>query len=270
MMIEEAKIARFKDVLSYGFQIDADVLPDSIIRSRIRRIIQSYNLKDINDLIHCLEYHNSFSENIVAAFTETDRDFFRDPIFLRQFRKRLWPILKNADTINIWIPEVGNGTELITLSIILIESGVYDKTRILATDHNLIILNKAKKGVFQLGKLKKNVLNYDDSGGKESFTDYFEIDGNLIVKDSVYRNVDFVCSSILETAVDKSFDLIFCRNVLLYYDNNLKRNVIEKFFSSMSRKGFLILGEKERDIELIVDNRFRNHSGKERVYQKIK
>jgi chemotaxis protein methyltransferase CheR len=132
------------------------------------------------------------------------------------------------------------------MSIILQEEGLYDRTTIYATDFNQQVLNYAKQGIFSNKMMKEYTTNYQMSGGKESFSDYYTSDdNNVIMNQSLKKNIVWANHNLVTDFVFAEVHLILCRNVLIYFDRNLQNKVQKLFYNSLIDGGILCLGSKE-------------------------
>ena len=138
------------------------------------------------------------------------------------------------------------------MAILLHEEGIYDKTRIYATDINKSILEKAKQGTFPLEGMKLYTKNYIEAGGKQAFSEYYQaIDDKVCFHPFLQKNMVFAQHNVVSDHSFNEFDMIICRNVLIYFNKNLQNNVHQLIYESLSTPGFLGLG-KERGLNLHV------------------
>jgi chemotaxis protein methyltransferase CheR len=171
---------------------------------------------------------------------------FRDPGFYKSLRENVIPLLKTYSFIKIWHAGCATGEEAYSMAIIMQEEGLYDRTTIYATDFNQHALNRAKEGIFSNKMIKEYTANYQLSGGKESFSGYYTSDNeNVIMNQSLKRNIVWANHNLVTDSVFAEVHLILCRNVLIYFDNNLQNKVQKLFYNSLVNGGILCLGSKE-------------------------
>src|ERR671935_839798 len=171
---------------------------------------------------------------------------FRDPSFYVAFRERVAPLLRTYPFTRIWVAGCSTGEEVHSLAILLKEEELYDRTRIYATDINETVLERARGGVFPLEKMKEYTQNYIKAGGKRAFSEYYvaAYDGAQFAR-SLVDNVVFAQHNLVSDSSFNEFNLILCRNVMIYFDKRLQDRVHRLFHESLARFGVLALGHKE-------------------------
>jgi chemotaxis protein methyltransferase CheR len=126
------------------------------------------------------------------------------------------------------------------------EAGMLEKTQIYATDINPYVVEEAKNGMYPLGTLDKDIANYRNALGENSFVQYFDINRSYIkVKDELKKNILFFQHSLLSKGTLNEFNLIMCRNVFIYFNDSLQEKVLKSFYNSLDNNGFLVLGKSE-------------------------
>jgi chemotaxis protein methyltransferase CheR len=195
---------------------------------------------------------------------------FRDPIFYVTFRTKVIPILKTYPFIRIWHAGCSTGQEVYSMAILLQEEGIYERSRLYATDLNEYALKEAKDGVFPLAGMQENSRNYMESGGKKEFSDYYTARYDLARFDpSLTRNVVFAQHNLVTDGGFNEFNVIFCRNVLIYFNRALQNRVHEVFYESLCYLGFLCLGSRETVDFTPHELDYRQVELVEKIYQKI-
>lgn len=240
----------------------------SLLR-RVRTFRESKNLDTISDLIPRVIHDRDFFLEMVHKFSITVTEMFRDPTFYRNLVLKVFPFLETYPYIRIWHAGCATGEEVYSTAILLKEAGIYNKTTIFATDFNDSALEIAKKGIYPIQNMKQCTQAYQASGGSESFSTYYTsgYDSITIAKD-LRRNITFANHNL---ALDGSFGemhLIFCRNVLIYFNRELQDRVLELFTDSLIPRGFLCLGNKESMNFSSVSERFEEIERKERIFRK--
>ncbi|MCK4661832.1 MAG: hypothetical protein KAT68_03120 [Bacteroidales bacterium] len=267
-MLSNEDVSRFiktiKLVSTYNF---ADYSEKSFKR-RIDKLLID-NKVDVNTLTLKVQKDKEFLEKIIRDITVNTTELFRDPELWITLKYRILPKLKNNKSIFIWHAGCSSGQEIYSMLILLNELEMLEKARVFATDLNTEMLETSKKGTyryrFNLGYLdnfdkviKENPYNYDDVKDVP-YDKYFEIDKakdtlimNKFLRDKpVYRKHDLVND---KNIFYSKFDLIFCRNVIIYFNNKLQNHVIELFSNNLYRDGYLILGAHESILGPIANN----------------
>lgn len=210
-------------------------------------------------------YFKRFLEQITINVTE----MFRDPEFYKTLRKEVLPKLGTYPFIRIWVAGCSTGEEAYSISILLKELNFLKKSLIYATDINGNVLDKAAQAMIPLSKMKQYSENYIASGGSENFSDYYAANYSLArLNDDVKAKIVFSTHNLVSENSFNEFQLILCRNVIIYFDRQLQTKVFELFDNSLEKFGYLALGSKETlDFSTISKKYKRLHSAK--IWQKI-
>ena len=188
------------------------------------------------------EYLKRFVEEITVNVTE----MFRDPSFFKALRDDILPQLGTYPLIRIWVAGCSTGEEAYSIAILLKEAGLYQKSLIYGTDINPSVLEKARAGVFPLQQMKVYTENYILSGGKKEFSDYYTANYDSVKFDSCLKEKLILSThNLVSDSSFNSFQLIICRNVLIYFDKGLQERVFHLFDESLENLGYLALGSKE-------------------------
>lgn len=213
-------------------------------------------------------YINQFLDELTVNVTE----MFRDPSFWRVMRQEIIPgILLNHKQFKIWHAGCSSGEEVLSMTILLKEMGILDDVTIIATDLDPSILDKAKMATYPSKNMELNEKNYIRFEGKGALKDYFtQENGKAVFQRELYKNVTFRKQDLVVGDVFNKFDLILCRNVMIYFNQTLQNEVLKKFHESLFKYGYLAIGSKESLIWCEVANRFLVANNEEKVYKKIK
>jgi len=266
---ESIEIQLFLEALYLKYGYDFRNYSKASIKRRIEQRLGRSNLPNISTMQHKILYDKKFFETMFLDLSINVTEMFRDPLFYKALRKTVLPILKTYPYIKIWHAGCSTGEEVYSMAILLKEEGLLDKALLYATDVNEKVLKKAKEGIYPLDKIKDFTTNYQMSGGKTSFSDYYVAKYDAAIMDkSLKENVVFSQHNLVTDGVFGEMHLIICRNVLIYFNRELQNSVISLFNESLIRKGLLCLGSKE-------SLRFSNHVdhfselvGNQKIYQK--
>lgn len=210
-------------------------------------------------------YFKRFMEEITINVTE----MFRDPEFYQDLRHEILPRLGTYPFIRIWIAGCSTGEEAYSIVILLKELNLLHKSLIYATDINSAVLETAAQAMMPLNKLKLYTENYIEAGGTENFSDYYSANYSLgKLKDELKQKIIFSTHNLVSDNSFNEFQLILCRNVIIYFDRQLQAKVFELFDGSLEKLGYLALGAKETlDFSTISRNYQRVGLGK--IWRKI-
>lgn len=217
----------------------------SLIR-RVLRFMDSARIKNAYDLKFHLVNDKNFFAFFLQTITVNVTEMFRDPLFYKAMREKVLPKLATYPIIKIWHAGCSSGEEVFSMSILLHEAGLLRRTRIYATDINPANIEKARTGIIPLQYMKDYTANYLQSGGKEDFSQYYTARyENALVRKDLRSNIVFSQHNLVTDKVFNEFQLICCRNVLIYFNKTLQNHVYHLFYDSLSPMGYLAIGTKE-------------------------
>jgi chemotaxis protein methyltransferase CheR len=245
---------------------------DYALGSLNRRIIRFF---EINRIAGLTEFHQrirtdkEFGDFFINEVTVNVTEMFRDPGFWIFLRDQVMPVLNERPVIKIWHAACSTGEEVYSMGILLKEAGMDKKARIVATDLNENALEHAKKGTYKIKNQVLNQKNYEAFSGKKELSSYFKSDGNSVVFDSeLIRNVQFLKHDLTSEQQLSTFDLIICRNVLIYFNFNLQVRVLQLFYNSLKPRSYLGIGSKESIYRTNTEKLLRTESYEEKIFRK--
>ncbi|MFA8341516.1 MAG: protein-glutamate O-methyltransferase CheR [Rhodothermaceae bacterium] len=268
--IEQLEYDLLLDTLSKRYGYDFSNYAKSSLKRQIKLFLEETGIPKISAIIPEIVYDESFAKLLVQNFSIPVTEMFRDPEIYLIFRNHIIPRLKKLPFIKIWHAGCATGEEVYSLAIILQEEGIYDKCQIYATDVNEEVLNKANEGIYEISTIKRSTANYNNSGGKYSFSKYYHSSYNsAIIDSSLKKNLTFARHNLVTDATFGEMNLILCRNVMIYFDKLLQDRVYGLFDDSLAYGGFLCLGSKENiQFSPLVDN-YDEVIINSRIYEKI-
>jgi chemotaxis protein methyltransferase CheR len=196
---------------------------------------------------------------------------FRDPEVYAAIRTRVAPILRTYPFLRVWHAGCSSGEEVYSLAIVLAEEGLYDRALLYATDISDSLIQRAKRGVFPIESMRKNTRNYHQAGGRADFSDYWVADQHhAVMRDSLRKNLVFSRHSLVTDGSFNEFHVIFCRNVIIYFDQELRRRVHQLLYDSLGKFGLIVLGLKETMDFTPQASAYEAVDGNMRIYRRIK
>lgn len=253
----------------YGFDFRNYSLP--YIRRRIIYRLQAENLRTISGLQEKVLHDRQAMLTLFQDFSINVTEMFRDPEFFLALRQKVIPLLRERPQIRIWQAGCSTGEESYSLAILLHEEELLHKTRIYATDFNEFYLEKAKEGTFSIQRMQRYTRNYLNAGGEKAFSEYYSVNGEKVQFDrALTQNIVFAQHNLVTDTSFNEFDLIICRNVMIYFDKLLQSRVHDLLYGSLRYSGFLGLGNKEG---LSFTSRamcYKPVDPQEKIYQKIR
>jgi chemotaxis protein methyltransferase CheR len=227
-----------------------------LFESRLSPIVKQHGLSSINELCGLLraKRNTSLDHQVVEAMTTNETYFFRDPGQYEAIRTILMPRWKEErrDTrkLRFWSAASSTGQEAYTLALLLLENGFADwNVEILGTDFSEKVVERARAGVYQQIEMNRGM-------PASLLVKYFRRSGlEWQIQEQVRKMVRFQPIDLRKSMRTLGpFDLVFCRNVMIYFDNETKRNIIREIHSTMFRGAWLLLGGAETAVG--IEERF--------------
>lgn len=228
----------------YGYDFRNYTMP--YIQRRIKHRLQAENLPNVSSLQEKILHDPFVMKRLFEDFTVNVTEMFRDPDFFLSLRLNVVPALRSLNQIRIWQAGCSTGEESYSLAILLREEGLSDRIQIYATDLDEAALEQAQKGAFSIASMQKYTRNYLEAGGKKAFSEYYSVVGELAIFDpSLGHSIIFAQHDLVNDQSFNEFDLILCRNVMIYFNKQLQIHVHKLLYESLKTSGFLGLGSKE-------------------------
>ena len=253
----------------YGFDFRAYAYAS--IRRRLWKRIEEEGLSSISALQEQVLHRPEMMERLLLDLSINVTAMFRDPDFYVTFREHVVPLLRTYPFIRIWHAGCSTGEEVYSMAILLREEGLYDRSRIYATDINEVVLQRAKAGIFPLERMQEYTDNYIRAGGKKSFSEYYTAKyGGALFDQSLTKNVVFSQHNLVTDRSFSEFNVILCRNVLIYFDKTLQSKVHGLFYDSLAMFGVLVLGSKETLRFMAHEECYQQLAAPEKIFRKVR
>jgi chemotaxis protein methyltransferase CheR len=253
----------------YGFDFRA-YAPTSLKR-RVWRRVRQEGLETIAGLLERVLHEPASMERLLLDLSINVTAMFRDPSFYLALRQKVVPLLRTYPFTRIWVAGCSTGEEVYSLAILLAEEEMLDRSRIYATDINQVVLDRARAGVFPLDKMREYTANYIRAGGRRAFSEYYlaRYEGALFDR-TLTENVVWAQHNLVQDRTFQEFNVILCRNVMIYFDRPLQNHVHRLFYESLDRFGILCLGHKESIRFTELEHCYEELDGHEKLYRRLK
>lgn len=249
----------------YGYDLRGYSPPS--MRRRLLGALAKTGLDHFGELQHRVLVDPQLFATVLDGLTVQVSEMFRDPSFYRAFRTQVIPFLRTYPLLNVWHSGCAAGEEAFSSAIVLTEEGLYDRVQIYATDLSDRALEQAKQGVYPADNLAQCSANYEAAGGTAHFHDYYRAAyDHFAMRESLRRRILFFQHNLVSDHAFGEMHVIFCRNVLIYFDSALRDRVLKKFVASLCPGGFLCLGSSERLAPPYLDA-FSAVDERERIYR---
>ncbi|NLK97577.1 protein-glutamate O-methyltransferase CheR [Defluviitalea saccharophila] len=222
--------------------IDLNSYKERQMKRRIDALIKKNNYDAYESYVMALKTNKELYNEFINYLTINVSEFFRNPPQWEVLEKEVIPyLLKKSSSLKIWSAACSTGDEPYSLAMLLTKFFPLSKIKILATDIDRQVLEKARMGLYN----KKSV----EGVPKEFLTKYFVQTGESYkISDEIKRCIDFRQHNLLKDAYPEQCDLIICRNVLIYFTEEAKDEIYKKFNKTLKTGGVLFVGSTEQII----------------------
>ena len=253
--LEDLELELLLEAIASHYGYDFRGYARASIKRRMWRRMLEEQLATLSGLQERVLHDPACMDRLLLDLSINVTSMFRDPSFWAALRDKIVPLLRTYPFVRIWNPGCSSGEETYSLAILLREEGLEDRARIYATDINAVVLDHARNGVFPLDRMQEFTSNYLAYGGRSSFSDYYKVYGDRArFEPSLVEHSVFAQHNLVSDDSFNEFNLIVCRNVMIYFDRKLQDRVHDLFYRSLARSGVLALGHKE-------SIRFTTHAG---------
>jgi chemotaxis protein methyltransferase CheR len=240
------------------------------IRRRVHVCMLDEGLTSVAELLERLGECDGLANRLLKTLTLPVTAMFRDPQFYLEFRELVVPLLRTHPYLRLWIAGCSTGQEVFSLAVLLHEEGLYERSRIYATDVQPGSLEQAQQAIFPVGAMQDYTRNYQAAGGRAAFSDYYTADSEFaILRPHLKQNIVFGMHNLVTDRSFNEFQVIFCRNVMIYFNAQLQERVHGLLYESLAMFGYLGLGRGESIRFSPLEGRYESVSARQRIYRKI-
>lgn len=267
--VERLEVELLLDALARHAGFDFRGYAPASLARRIQHAMRTEGVTSVSQLQHHVLRDPDALARVVRTLTVHVTSMFRDGEFYRDLRARVIPHLRTYPFVRIWHAGCSTGEEAYSLAILLTEEGIYERTRIYATDISEDVLARARRGIYPLDAIRRYTEAYLRAGGRREFSSYYVADqGDAILTAPLRRNILFSQHDLAADGSFNEFHLILCRNVMIYFGDELRARALALLDASLVRRGFLGLGRKERLDYTTLTDRYQALPGDTRLYRR--
>jgi len=252
----------------YGY--DFNDYSRASLKRRINRLYLLDKFPSFAEFRYKIKSDEQYLQRVVEELTVNVTEMFRDPSFYKTLREEVLPVLATHPFIRVWHAGASTGEEVYSMAIMLFEANLLHKSLLYCTDINPSVLEKAKHGFFPMDQMKQYSENYIQSGGQRDFSSYYTAKYDRArFNESLGEKMIFATHNLVSDRSFNEFQLIMCRNVLIYFDKLLQEKVFKLFNSSLELFGFVALGSKETLRYSSVAKNYKIVNANEKIWRKI-
>lgn len=267
--ISDSNLDRVTNTIAARYGYDFSQYAQASFRRRILRILSRDRIS-IEDFIDRLDNDPGYFRLVLDEISVTVTEMLRDPTFYRVLKKEVLPVLATYPLIRIWHAGCATGEEMYSMAILLYEAGILHKSLLYGTDINQDALHKARKGIFPLHQMQQYSRNYIAAGGVKDFSSYYTANYEAAqFSDFLSSRMVFSTHNLASDYSFNSFQLILCRNVMIYFNKELQNKVLQLFDASLEPYGFLALGSKETIRFSPIAQKFKQVVPNEKLWRRL-
>jgi chemotaxis protein methyltransferase CheR len=243
---------------------------ESLVKNRIFKLLRQTGHKDYDQLIEQLKNPSpALLNDFICCLTTNKTHFFREDAHFNWFKQFLSTHFKTNSELRVWCAAASTGQEPYTISILLNEhltDAETKKTKFLATDIDLKVLDKGSKGIYRENEMDGCPMDLR----KKYFSKVTAPEVAYKANDKLVKTIRFAQFNLIQDnyPFQHKFHVIFCRNVLIYFDPPTTKKVVENLVSQLAPGGYLILGHSEAgsgkvaQVKQVAQAIFQKHEGK--------
>lgn len=221
------------------FNIDLSAYKSNQLHRRILSLMNRVGVKSVDDYVELLRKDNNQKQKFLDFITINVTEFFRNPEIFNDLKEKIeTDLIKREKNLKIWSAACSIGAEPYSIAMILDNLMIRGNHRILATDLDSNILERAKKGEYVSSEIK----NVKEEYLKKYFT---KIDDKYTISSKIKNMVTFKKHDLILDSYEKNFDLVVCRNVVIYFNQDVKNAIYKKISASLKKGGLLFVGATE-------------------------
>jgi chemotaxis protein methyltransferase CheR len=268
--ITDEEIASLAQSILTRYGIDFTCYEPKSLRRRILHVMNIFEMESIHHLwirfLRDQQFIYAFMDEVSVGMTS----MFRDPILWRKLKDMLPTTCDEKKKLTIWHAGCSTGEEVYSMGILLKETSLQHKCSALATDMNQGALATARTGTYHKFRMIENAANYKEYSGSDDFAQYYMEKGKeAMMQPELINHVSFSYHHLISDAVQDIYDIIFCRNVMIYFDARAKAALLEKLYNALSPGGYLIIGFYDTILSLINHRKLVLTDEEAKIFRKI-
>jgi chemotaxis protein methyltransferase CheR len=253
--------------LRYGYDFRGYAMPT--VARRLTQFTADNGLGSFSEVTRMALRDLSFFHRLLACFSVSVTSLFRDPVFYRALQEKVIPSLRSWPHIKAWHAGCATGEEVYSHAILLKEAGLLERSTLYATDISQAALDTGKAGIYSLPVIRKGIENYRTTGAANELSEHYHARYEAaIMHPDLRRRVMFAKHNLAMDASFGEMQIIVCRNVLIYFNEDLQNQVLTLFLESLEYGGYLCLGDKESLTFSAVAEHFETVDEAARIYKK--
>jgi len=241
--ISEEELTSLTNAINQRYGIDFTNYEKKSLKRGFARLVSKHKCSSILELWSKIMGNREFFLGTIDDLLVNLTELFRNPEIWVKIKNEILPNYRGKSRIRIWHAGCSTGEEIYTMAIVLKEAGMLEKANISATDLSNQALAQAKRGVYEKLLWKKYLASYLKYFNRGQLENYFEVnEDEVIIKEELKQNINFIKQNLVLDPAIPNCDIIFCRNVMIYFDETLKMKLLNKFYDALTDDGYFIIG----------------------------
>lgn len=269
-MVKEEELDMLIKELAENYGYDFSNYARASLKRRVNRLLVIDRFPSFAELFYKVRTDAAYLTHVVQELTVNVTEMFRDPGVFKTLREEVLPLLATHPVIRVWHAGCSTGEEVYSMAIMLEEANILHKALLYATDINPAVIENIRKGIFPMAQMKQYSENYIAAGGKKDFSDYYTAKYEWAkFHDRLKSKMIVATHNLVSDRSFNEFQIIFCRNVLIYFDKELQDKVLTLFDDSLEKLGYLILGSKENIRFSSIAKKYVQLENGEKIWRKM-
>ncbi len=241
--ISDEELSALTNAIKIRYGFDFTNYEKKSLKRGFSRLIAKYELENLLGLWSKVLKDRQFILGCIDDLTVNLTELFRNPEIWIKLRDNILPQYLSNPQLSVWHAGCSTGEEIYTMAFILDELGFLKKTKSLGTDLSLTALNKAREGIYPQIIFNRYLSSFRKFFKEKDTTRFFDLTDDFAeVKMDFKKHIVFERHNLVQDPMNKKFDIILCRNVMIYFDDVLKIKVLKLFHSCLKDDGYFIIG----------------------------
>lgn len=268
-MIKDEELDMLLATLFHLYGYDFSNYAKASLKRRVNRLLTIDRFPSFAELFYRVKNDPEYLTHLVQEITVNVTEMFRDPLMFKLIREKVLPVLATHPIIRVWHAGCASGEEVYSMAILLKEANLLHKSLLYATDINPSVIENIRHGIFSMSQMKQYSENYIAAGGKNDFSSYYTAKYDWAkFNDNLKNKMIIATHNLVSDRSFNEFQIIFCRNVLIYFNKELQDKVLTLFDDSLEKLGFLVLGSKENIRFSDIAKKYSHFSETQKVWRK--
>jgi chemotaxis protein methyltransferase CheR len=269
--VTDEEVASLSQSILVRYGLDFTCYEPKSLKRRIVRLLSLNNYSSIHELWGRMLHDKPFIQTFMNEVSVGMTSMFRDPIFWKHLKRLLSRNFTPTSNLVIWHAGCSTGEEVYSLGILLTELGLTQKAAAFASDINQIALEEARRGEYHKIRMIENETNFKEYNAYVDFSRYYSpVNGKYVkMNEGLTKHVNFDYHNLITDPYKGKYDLILCRNVMIYFDGEAKQKLIHKFHEALNPGGYFVIGFYDTMLSLIDQNLFKLVDAEAKIFQKV-